>query len=326
MLAAALTAAAAVSAGPRSEIAEGSVAIFYYPWYGTPTRDGGWQHWNQRGYGPPSAIGAAYFPSRGAYSSSDPEIVRAHMQEIAATGIDTVIVSWWGPGSTEDMRLPLVVAGAFESGLRVAVHVEPYRGRTPADVATQVRRLQEHGVRDFYVYDSSSSPDSEWAAVTESLRGVRLFANTSLVGKARDGGFHGVYTYDVLVYSGSSFPRLCAQARAAGLLCAPSVGPGFDAFVATGEQRRRDRLDGAVYDRMWRQALRSRPDVVTVTSYNEWHEGTQIEPAQSANASYFSYEGAYGLHGTSAERAYLTRTRYWVERFQSVEIVLSTSP
>jgi hypothetical protein len=326
VLAAALTAAAAAPAAPRAEIAGGSAAIFYYPWYGTPKRDGGWQHWNQSGHGPPSTIGAAYYPSRGTYSSSDPELVRAHMREIAATGIDTVIVSWWGAGSTEDTRLPLVIESARESGLHVAVHVEPYRGRTPADVAIQVRRLQEHGVRDFYVYDSAASPDSEWAAATRSLRGVRLFANTSLVGKARAGGFHGLYTYDVLVNTGSSFPRLCAQARAAGLLCAPSVGPGFDAFKATGEHRKRDRRDGAVYDQMWRQALRSQPDIVTVTSYNEWHEGTQIEPAQAAGGSYLSYEGAYGLRGASAEHAYLARTDYWVERFQSVEVVLSTSP
>ena len=30
----------------------GTVAIFYYPWYGTPAQDGDWQHWNQNNHRP----------------------------------------------------------------------------------------------------------------------------------------------------------------------------------------------------------------------------------------------------------------------------------
>ena len=33
----------------------GTVAIFYYPWYGTPAFDGGYQHWQQNGRRPPRA-------------------------------------------------------------------------------------------------------------------------------------------------------------------------------------------------------------------------------------------------------------------------------
>ncbi len=77
----------------------GSVAAFFYPWYGTPSRDGAWQHWGQGGRQPPHAIASGWYPVRGAYSSSDRGVLRAQMSEIAAAGIDTVIVSWWGPGS-----------------------------------------------------------------------------------------------------------------------------------------------------------------------------------------------------------------------------------
>ena len=48
---------------------------------------------------------------------------------------------------------------------------------------------------------------------------------------------------------------------------------------------------------MWRGAIRAAADVVTITSYNEWHEGTQIEPAPAVGAPYESYDGAYGLTG-----------------------------
>jgi hypothetical protein len=65
---------------------------------------------------------------------------------------------------------------------------------------------------------------------------------------------------------------------------------------------------------MWRGALRARADLVTITSYNEWHEGTQIEPARAGQGHYESYEGAWGLGGRAAERAYLDRTAFWVQR------------
>jgi hypothetical protein len=284
-----------------------SVAAFYYPWYGTPARDGAWVHWRTARNEPATG----YVPTRGAYSSSDPLVVAGHMAELRRAGVDTVVVSWWGRGSVEDRRLPLVVATARANGLRVALHVEPYPGRTPVSVETDLRELAPLALRDVYVYDSIAHPDGEWAAVNGRLGGVRMFAHTALAGKAKRGGFAGLYTYDVLVHDGRSFRRLCRQARAVGLLCAPSVGPGFDARNATGEPRVRDRRGGRTYDAMWRAAIRAGASIVTVTSYNEWHEGTQIEPARGG------YDGAWGKVGRAAERAYLERTAHWSARFRA---------
>lgn len=305
--------------GPALSPADGAgeVAIFYYPWYGTMARDGAWQHWQQRGHAPPSQIASGWFPARGPYSSSDQAVVRTQMREIASAGIQTVIVSWWGPGSAEAQRLPQVIRAARGAGLGVALHVEPYAGRTPAGLEAELRTLQIGGITDFYLYDSGTSADSDWRALNARLPGARIFANTALPGKALAGGFAGLYTYDVYIYDGSSFPRVCAAARLHGLLCAPSVGPGYDASRATGDPRVRDRADGATYDRMWRAAVRAAADVVTITSYNEWHEGTQIEPARSVGAPYSSYDGAFGLAGREAETAYLERTADWVQRYRA---------
>ena len=292
------------------------VGIFYYPWFATPGMDGHYAHWQQAGGGPSARLSSAFYPARGPYSSADALVVGAQMREIAATGVGTVITSWWGRGSFEDRRLPQVMEAARANGLAVAAHLEPYRGRTVASTEADIRELNALGISDFYVWASSSLPDAEWAALNERLRGVRVFANTNLPGKAAAGRFDGLYTYDVLLFSGTLFPRLCHQARRLGLLCAPSVGPGYDARRATGDPRVRSRRDGATYDSMWRGAIRARADLVTITSYNEWHEGTQIEPARAGRLGYESYAGAWGRYGGASESAYLERTAQWIARLE----------
>ena len=75
---------------------------------------------------------------------------------------------------------------------------------------------------------------------------------------------------------------------------------------------------------MWRAAIQAHADRVTITSYNEWHEGTQIEPAAAGRHGayrYFSYDGAWGLHGPAAQSAYLARTRYWSDVLRKTSLV-----
>ncbi len=301
--------------GPHEALAA-ETGIFYYPWFSTEQRDGEYAHWQQGGARPPAAISSGYYPARGPYSSADELVVSAQMREIAASGVTSVIVSWWGRGTIEDQRLPKVIAAASRNGLTVAAHIEPYGGRTAESVALDIAALRSLGLRDFYLWASSLVPDTDWAALNASLdKDVRVFANWNLAGTAAAGGFDGIYTYDVLLFDGNLFARLCDQAHRLGLLCAPSVGPGYDARRATGDGRLKSRRNGATYDGMWQGAIESKPDLVTITSYNEWHEGTQIEPARPRQRGYASYDGAWGKRGTAAETSYLDRTAYWTGRF-----------
>lgn len=296
----------------------GSVAIFYYAWYGTPARDGAWQHWNQNGHRPPADLYSRFYPARGAYSSSDPAVVNAQMAEIAAAGVDEVIVSWWGRGSAEDKRLPLVLAAARRHHVTPAIHLEPYPGRSPATIVQDAAYLASLGIRDVFVYHPRDIAAADWAAIHSQLPpSLRLFAGTELVGFAAAGRFDGFYTYDFINYGGAKFIRLCGQAHALHLLCAPSVGPGYDGVRAGEAPVLSGRRDGQTYDNLWTAALAAHPDLVTVTSYNEWGEGTEIEPAQPRKG-YRAYDGAWGLTGPAAMTAYLMRTAYWAARFHTL--------
>jgi glycoprotein endo-alpha-1,2-mannosidase len=291
-----------------------TTAVFYYPWFGNPAHDGAYDHWQQNGHAPDADIASAYYPSRGAYSSGDPSVLDAQMREIERARIGEIVVSWWGRDSSTDERLPGVIAAARKHSIEVAAHLEPYAGRSITSVTQDVAYLRSLGISDVFVYHATDFTAAEWQPLTSSLSGVRLFAQTPLAGYAKTGGFQGIYTYDTLTYRGRVFARMCTAAHKQGLLCAPSVGPGYSAERATGDARSVDRANGRTYDSMWNAAIRAGADLTTITSYNEWNEGTQIEAA-CVRTGYATYDGAWGLRGDVADLAYINRTRYWISRF-----------
>jgi glycoprotein endo-alpha-1,2-mannosidase len=307
---------------PANAVAGGRVSAFYYPWYGTYSADGSYQHWSQDGHAPPNDIASAYYPAIGLYSSSDKLVIDAQMSEVRGAGIDEIAVSWWGRGSPEDQRMPAIAVAAAKRGILVAAHIEPYRGRTVESIATDIAYLTgAYGIKTFYVYEPFDFPASAWAddhPLLHPVPDITVYAQTALAGAAASARFDGVYTYDIVTYGGNTLHRLCAEAHAVHLLCAPSVGPGYNAKRGSGDPVVKPRRRGQTYDAMWRAAVVSGADNVTITSFNEWHEGTQIEPAVArhrATYRYLSYDGAWGLHGAAAESAYLVRTRYWSDVF-----------
>jgi hypothetical protein len=326
------------------------VHAFYYAWYGTPAVDGRWVHWNhpillRDGEGPrhapPDDLGASFYPQAGPYSSCSAETVDRHFVELQRAGCGVAVVSWWGPQDGGDGALPLVFAAAARHGVAIAFHVEPFRGRgagtTRAALVSLLDRWGDHPAlcrRDgrpvVYVYDSYLTPPAEWATLLKpdgeiTLRGTRydVVAIGLWVGQGDGeallaGGFDGAYTYfatDGFTFgsTAANWAAMAEYARARGMLFVPCVGPGYaDLRVRpwnTGNQR--DREGGAYYDRLWQAAIDARPPVVGVTSFNEWHEGTQIEPAVPFVAPGFTYLD-YGELGPAA---YLDRTRHWVEVF-----------
>jgi hypothetical protein len=106
------------------------------------------------------------------------------------------------------------------------------------------------------------------------------------------------------------------------LLCAPGVAPGFLGSRATKITRVKPRLGGATYDERWSGAVAGGADAVGIVSYNEWHEGSQIEPAAPSNCPtdptcYADYSGAYGRQGAAAVGAYLDRTTTWSAAYKA---------
>jgi hypothetical protein len=261
------------------------------------------------------------------------------MAALRQARVGTIAVSWWGSGSFEDTGLPAIFDAASVADIGVALHLEPYQGRTAssigADIASFIDRFGSMpslaratratqwgpSVKPrpiVYLYSPREVDASELRDVLDSIRGtshdaIVLIHTTDLALVDRVHA-DGLYSYDVYAIDGSKFDRLLTECVARHVLCSPSVGPGYDERRATGGDRLIERADGDRYDLMWAYAIDAAADWVSITSFNEWHEGTQIEAARSGAASYYlDYEGAYGRAGSSAEAAYLDATAGWVD-------------
>jgi glycoprotein endo-alpha-1,2-mannosidase len=77
-----------------------------------------------------------------------------------------------------------------------------------------------------------------------------------------------------------TYPKAVAAAGP-GKISSVTVIPGYDDRTANRPPPRpvTDRWGGETYRALWQEAIAAAPDYVLITSWNEWHEGSEIEPS-----------------------------------------------
>lgn len=180
-----------------------------------------------------------------------------------------------------------------------------------------------------YIYDSYLIDSEEWRKIfsksgSMSVRDTNLdaiFIGLLVENKHQHhilrSGFDGFYTYfatNRFTFGSTwgNWEKIGQWAKTNGLLFIPSVGPGYiDTEVRPWNAiNTRNRLDGKYYRESFMSALNLKPEIVSITSFNEWHEGTQIEPAiekKSPSRSYMNY-------GRNGPFYYLHLTREFVDK------------
>ena len=78
------------------------------------------------------------------------------------------------------------------------------------------------------------------------------------------------------------------------IVCATII-PGYDDHKLGRKEPRpiTARHDGQTYRAMWEQAIAVNPDWVLITSFNEWHEGSEIEPSVPDGDTYLKLTKEY---------------------------------
>lgn len=301
---------------------------FYYDWYGTEPIDGRNYHWAHKVLDDSGAfipgidhnIASNFYPKGGIYSSRERGTIRRHMRQMAEARIGVVCVTWWKESDIGNEALPAILDEALATGLKVCFHIEPYAGRTAESVRDDIAQLNkqygEHpalyrigGKPVYFCYDSYLISVEEWEHILRpdgagTLRGtpddavvIALLVKDEERDAIRTAGFDGFYTYFAATgFSEGSTPELWPSmaewAQQNDLIFIPCVGPGYEdtRIRPWNGSCSRDREQGAYYQRMFDAAIASRASYIGITSFNEWHEGTQLEPAEPHSIQTFTYD------------------------------------
>lgn len=74
---------------------------------------------------------------------------------------------------------------------------------------------------------------------------------------------------------------------------AATIAPGYDDTIIRRPRLVVDRANGSYYMGAWEMVMVSKPQWVLVTSWNEWHEGSEIEPGLEFGDLYLNLTALY---------------------------------
>lgn len=294
------------------------VLTFYYPWYGIPEGKGGngrVVHWGKIDSTNKDISDSTDYPIIGAYDSYDPNVLDQHCKWAKKAGIDCFIVSWWGQDTYEDKAMPLILQACEKSGLKACIYYETAQETTDLTAKDVIKVLEKYAAHPAYlkvnekpvvfIYGRAIGQLglSEWQKVIEVVQ-ENYKPSVTTIGDQLSGEsanvFDGIHTYNtagilkdktpewVDLWAKKRYPDGVNIARAADKISTITVIPGYDDKKIRKPGLKVDRFDGKLYQLQWENAISANPDWILITSFNEWHEGSEIEPSLQYGEKYIN--------------------------------------
>ncbi|KAM6399502.1 LOW QUALITY PROTEIN: glycoprotein endo-alpha-1,2-mannosidase-like protein [Rhynochetos jubatus] len=293
---------------------------------------------------PPNDTGSS-FPALGPYSSRDPAVLDEHMSQLRAAATGVLLLSWCPPGlaggGEPDSLVPSILDTTHRYAVKVAFRTQPHKGRDGRAVHENIKYITaKYGSRaafyetstgkslPLFYTDSYLTPAESWAnrltpSGSHSPRNtaydmvfIGLLVEEGHKHDILSAGYDGMYAY--FASNGFSFGSSHQNWKAIKTFCnsnnlmfIPSLGSGYIEASAHpwNNHNSRNRVNGKYCETAPQAALAARPETVSFTSFNEGHEGTQIEKAVPKN----TLTHLYLDHPPRQLGLYLTHS--WAEHF-----------
>ena len=278
----------------------------------------GW-HWTMNHYDPNSigadgqrAIASHYSPLIGPYASDDPDVLRCQVMLMKLAGIDGVIVDWYGNDDFmdygvnnrnteallpviqqagmhfalcyEDQTVPKEIAGGVFPKEAAVRHGQKLMEWMQTHFFSSTAYVKREGRPALLSFGDPYYTDSQWDQIFSVLPQKPLYFTESSLREptAASGGFdwpqphggtQGAFQQQAAFYQrfqssplfiAAAFPRFDDIYQQAGVI--PSWGHVDD-------------RQGQTYTDTLTRALQSQAPIVQIVTWNDWGEGTQIEPS-----------------------------------------------
>ena len=294
------------------------IFIHWMPWFETPASRGAWgYHWKMNTQNPDIIVNgkrqiAAYFyPKTGPYASGDPDIIEYQLLLMKYAGADGVFIDWPGTRQRYDYPDNLANSNALINklnavGLQFSI-VHEDRNWDPGMASSAngdfVYMQNNYFNQGNYLRNASNAPivlnfgpitfhqPSEWNTILNGINPrpkiIPLYGFTNEVGANNAGGeFPWIYqehpgVVDRYYTQAASFP-----------LSIGVVYPGFKSFYAAGG------ADGptwqiahngtSTFSTMLDKALNSSVNIIQFATWNDYGEGTIIEPTDEFGYSFLT--------------------------------------
>lgn len=289
------------------------ILAHYMPWYEAKPAGNRWGwHWTMDHFDPAQRtqgrreVASKYYPLIGPYDSGDADVLEFHLLTMHVAGIDGVIVDWYGLTGFRDygllhrnttsvlqmcerLRMKFVICyedqtvPALVAGSRLA------SADRVSHATKEINWLSKHWFRSpSYVrfnkrpvllsFGHAGLNDDEWRQCLERLDVPVRYYSQDYRRPGATGGFAWPVPQQGLEHTRRFLERSSEWPDAI-----PVAYPRFDDVYAQGKVNDGypEIPDGEGETFRWTldQALRANPRIIQIATWNDWGEGTQIEPS-----------------------------------------------
>lgn len=243
-------------------------AAFYYPWFPET------EEWATR-----------YTPSLGKYDSSDPRVLATHVAQARYAGLNAFISSYWGKDSPTAQRLPLLLDAAGREGFHITAYYELKSLPTPLSSSLlsqefdSLYQLSAHpawlrvaGKPVLFVYNVGQEGSCGTVSQLLAANQGRFYLNPKVFAGYRECPRQPDSWHQYV--PAKSFDQQDSNSA--------TVSPGFFKFDEPVPRLPRDL---SRFDADLRRQVTSGARWQLVTSFNEWGEGTAVEPSEQWQSS-----------------------------------------
>lgn len=281
------------------------VLAFYYPWFDENT-------WT---YDKLSDLPAEPYVSR------DRGVMVRHIDQAKRAGIDAFLVAWYGPGggpNQTETNLAAMLDEANARGFKVGVLFEttsPFFGGIGDVTGALQHLLSTHANHPAFLRADGRPVIFFWRPTLYSVdawRNVRSQVDPNYssiwISEGVDTSYLSVFDGHHL-YSNTWNPPAdltSVNAKFAGQVAQASqtygtyklwvatVMPGYnDVRIRPGAGFATDRAGGNYFTQSWQAAIASNPNWIVINSFNEWPEGSYIEPSAAFGDHFLNLSGQY---------------------------------